>query len=67
MSELVKTLDWEDRNWRKNTVIMWDGAGYHEATEVLQLMQQQRVPLMFLGPYSYHMAPAEMVFAALKV
>jgi len=46
---------------------MWDGAGYHEATEVLQLMQQQRVPLMFLGPYSYHMAPAEMVFAALKV
>ena len=25
------------------------------------------MPVMYLGAYSYHMAPAEMVFAALKV
>jgi len=34
---------------------------------VLELLERQRVPVLFLGPYSYHTAPAEMVFAALKV
>lgn len=32
MTELIKTLDYEDPDWRKTTVIMWDNAGYHEAT-----------------------------------
>ena len=32
LTELIKTLDSEDANWRKNTVILWDNAGYHEAT-----------------------------------
>ena len=66
LTELVKTLDYEDRHWRSNSVIMWDGASYHDATNVLVLLKEQRVPLVFLGPYSYHMAPAEMIFAALK-
>ena len=26
---LVKLLNVEDRNWRKKTVIFWDGAAYH--------------------------------------
>ena len=67
LTELIKTLDLEDKNWRTNTVLMWDNAGYHEAREVLTLLEQQRAPVLYLGPYSYHMAPAEMVFAALKV
>ena len=67
LTELVRTLDYEDRQWRQNTVLMWDNAGYHEAGEVLTLLKEQRVPVMYLGPYSYHMAPCEMVFAALKV
>ena len=67
LTELIKTLDYEDKYWRQNTVIMWDNAGYHESGEVLTLLEQQRAPVLFLGPYSYHMAPAEMVFAALKV
>ena len=67
LTELIKTLDNEDANWRKNTVILWDNAGYHEATQVLLLLEHQRVPVIYLGPYSYNMAPAEMVFAALKV
>ena len=64
--ELIKTLDFEDKYWRSNTIIMWDGAGYHSAAQVLRLSEQQQVPILFLGPYSYHMAPVEMVFAALK-
>ena len=67
LTELIKTLDQDDRNWRTNTVLMWDNAGYHEATEVLTLLEQQKAPVLYLGPYSYHMAPAEMVFAALKL
>ena len=67
LTELIKTLDYEDRDWRSNTVLLWDNAGYHEAEEVLTLLEEQRAPVMFLGPYSYHMAHCEMVFAALKV
>ena len=67
MTELIKTLDYQDRLWRSNSVIMWDNASYHEADEVLLLLREQNVPTLFLGPYSYRMAPAEMVFAALKV
>ena len=67
LTELIKTLDYEDKHWRKNTVLMWDNAGYHEAGAVLTLLEEQRAPVLFLGPYSYHMAPCEIVFAALKV
>ena len=67
LTELIKTLDYEDRNWRTNSVLVWDNAGYHQAGEVLTLLEQQRAPVLFLGPYSYRMAPAEMVFAALKL
>ena len=67
LTELIKTLDIGDKNWRTNSVLMWDNAGYHEAKEVLTLLEEQRAPVLFLGPYSYRMAPAEMVFAALKL
>ena len=67
MAYLIKTLDEEDKKWRNNTVLMWDNAGYHAADSVLTLLRDQQVPMLFLGPYSYRTAPAEMVFAALKV
>jgi transposase len=67
LQELIKTLDYEDKYWRSNTVLMWDNAGYHSSVGVLTLLQEQRAPVLFLGPYSYHMAPTEMVFAALKI
>ena len=40
LTELIKTLDIEDRNWRTNSVLMWDNAGYHEAKEVLNLLEE---------------------------
>ena len=67
MTYLIKTLDEEDQQWRANTILMWDNAGYHAAAPVLTLLRDQLVPTLFLGPYSYRTAPAEMVFAALKV
>ena len=66
-TDLILTLDAEDRNWRANTVLMMDNASYHDSKDVLELFKKQRVPVMYLGAYSYHMAPTEMVFAALKV
>ena len=37
-TELIKTLDAEDRNWRANSVIMMDNASYHDSKEVLELL-----------------------------
>ena len=68
LNELINDyFDEEDKKWRNNTVLMWDNAGYHAADSVLTLLRDQQVPMLFLGPYSYRTAPAEMVFAALKV
>ena len=59
-------LDAEDKDWRKTTMIVWDGAGYHKAKDTLKIFEELRVPLMFLGPYMYLMAPPELLFASLK-
>jgi hypothetical protein len=66
MKELVARLDYEDKQWRKNSLIVWDGAGYHTSKEILKCVEELQVPLMRLGPYSYLMQPAELVFASLK-
>ena len=59
-------LDNEDKDWRKKTMLVWDGAGYHRANDTLKFLEEQKVPIMFLGPYMYLMAPPELLFAALK-
>jgi transposase len=66
MKELVAHLEYEDKQWRKSTVIVWDGAGYHTSKEIIKLIEELRVPVMRLGPYSYLMQSAELLFAALK-
>jgi transposase len=55
MKELVARLDYEDKKWRKNSVIMWDGAGYHTSKEIIKTVEELQIPLMRLGPYSYLM------------
>lgn len=55
MKELILKLDYEDKNWRRDSVIVWDGAGYHKSKETIKFMEEMRVPLMRLGPYSYLM------------
>jgi hypothetical protein len=66
MKEFVARLDFEDKNWRSNTVIIWDGAGYHTSNEMMELLEVLRVPVMRLGPYGYLMQPTELVFQSLK-
>ena len=67
LTELVKMLDAENKNWRKDTVIIWDGASYHNSMKTKSLLETLKIPLMMLGPYSYDMAPAELLFARLKL
>ena len=64
--ELVKVLDRERKEWRKDTVMLLDGAAYHMSGDTLATMKSLRIPVMFLGPHSYNCAACELLFAALK-
>jgi hypothetical protein len=40
MKELVARLDYEDKNWRKKSIIIWDGAGYHISKETIKAVEE---------------------------
>ena len=56
----------EDKHWRTNTIIFWDGAKYHHSKETVQTLKELDVPIMFLAPYSYLSAPCELAFGQFK-
>ena len=66
IKELVKTLDKEDRNWRLNTIILHDGAPYAQSSAIMTTLKKLQIPFVFLSPYSYNVAPIEMLFGAIK-
>ena len=53
-------------SWRKDTIILIDGAPYHSSDETLEHMNSLNLPIMFLGPASYNDAPCELMFAQIK-
>ena len=63
LRHLVLKLDRERPGWRKNSVVMLDGASYHAAGPTKDLMRKLRVPVMMLGPYGYQASPCELFFA----
>ena len=56
----------QDGGEMKETVILFDGAGYHTTKETIQAAYAQGFQVIFSGPYSYDAAPCESVFAVLK-
>ena len=40
LKELILKLDDEDKRWRSNTILVWDGAGYHTSREVKELLER---------------------------
>ena len=64
--KLCGHLDSLDIHWRKNTVIMLDNAAYHRGVETQKVMDQLRLPVLYLGPYHFRMAPVEMLFNYVK-
>ena len=62
----VKILDNENASWRKDTVILLDGAAWHTSTNSLTLYETLNIPVIISGPYSYDGSPIEKVFSFLK-
>jgi len=62
LMKLCAHLDGEDIHWRKHTVLMLDNASYHRGVLVASLMDKLRLPILYLGPYHFRMAPIEMIF-----
>ena len=63
---MVKALDRDTPGWRKNSLIMIDGAAYHTAAKSMELFAELKVPLVVSAPYSYDASPIELYFASLK-
>ena len=66
LTKLCEHLDHQDRHWREHTVLMMDNAGYHRGKPVKQLMQQLRLPVLYMIPYQFQMVPVEMMFNFIK-
>ena len=63
---LVRKLDRERPNWRKNTVILIDNAPYHASKAFYDMADGLQLPIIFSGPHSYSAAPIELWFAHFK-
>ena len=63
---LVKQLDKERAQWRKDTVIILDNAPYHTSKATMRLLESLEIPVLFTGPHSYAAAPCELWFASFK-
>jgi hypothetical protein len=64
--KLVSHLTDQDPDWRANTVIVLDNAPYHRSRVMTAWCRELKLPLMFLGPYQYSMAPIELMFSFMK-
>ena len=66
IKNLVKILNEQNRRWRHQTQIFWDGASYHKSPETRKLLSDLQVPMMISGAHSYDVAPCEKWFALFK-
>ena len=66
IKELVKDLARYSRNWRKSTLIFWDGAPYHQSVTTIKHLIELEVPMMISGPHSYDASPCEKWFSLFK-
>jgi transposase len=64
--KLIETLDKEDIEWKKKKILVLDNAAIHRSKLVTNLLSNAQIPYMFLGPYSYRMAPIEELFGHIK-
>lgn len=64
--ELIEVFDKKNANWRNESVILLDNAAYHTSKSTLKMIQDLEIPVLFLGPYSYLMAPIELYWGIFK-
>ena len=56
----------EDPEWRANTVLLLDNAPYHKGLKLNKKLKELNIPLTYLGPYQFKMAPVEICFGFIK-
>jgi hypothetical protein len=67
LTHLCNRLDREQRNWRRNTAFLLDGARYHTSDETREFLKKLKVKVIYSAPYSYTAASIERLFAAIKL
>ena len=66
LMRLCLHLQREDPIYRKKTWIMLDNARFHRSKFMMEKYTDYGIPILFLGPYHFNMAPVEMMFAYIK-
>ena len=66
MIKLVEHLNQIDKNWKQNSLIVLDNAQYHRGSVTIEYFENKDIPVLYLGPYHFKMAPIEMFFSYLK-
>ena len=64
--ELSKVLDADKPDWRENSIIFMDNAGYNKKPEVKELVRKLRMPVIFSAKYAYDCSPCEFFFSYFK-
>ena len=64
--KVCEYLDAIDKGWRNDTIIMLDNAPYHRGTSIMKELELLKIPVMYLGPYHFRMAPIEVLFSFIK-
>ncbi len=64
--QLCLILDKKDPTWRSTHLIMIDNASYHRSSQTQETIRMLKLKLLYSGPYSYNLSPAEKFFALLK-
>ena len=66
LTQLVIELEKDRPDFRKNTVLLLDGASYHKGSQIQDHLRMLNVQVIYTGPHSYDASPCELFFAALK-
>ena len=66
LSRLAVILSVEDKEWRRKTVWLLDGARYHTSADIHKIFKQIGVNFVISAPYSYDAAAVELYLAYYK-
>jgi DDE superfamily endonuclease len=64
--KLVEHMNSVDKDWRKESIVMLDNAQYHRGAVTTEIFKNLDLPVLYLGPYHFKMAPVEMMFSHIK-
>ena len=66
LTQLALELERDRPNFRKETILLLDGASYHKTQEIQDHLRRLGLQVIYTGPHSYDAAPCELFFAGIK-